>query len=258
MATKKTTPTKKRRTSAREPLLREVDAIDFQTLWALAYYPSISPIGDGQMPLSAAVHWIASKGFKNDHDLTSQEGQLAYSAAAIDLFAKISSDNKVHAVGENSDEDPEQLPAVQFSELASYFDFTDDFEAAGNDRRMEINVSEEGYSRDVLRKAGKRGQWTAVRVSCEDVRRVWPYQGLPRCDDNSPEEFCDAVPSEIQKGPKAEITRQALRSKFRDGLVPKHLSTTKICERIKPEMLKLGDNGGADRSTVERLLKRRK
>jgi hypothetical protein len=157
----------------RRPALQWVE-LAAEPFLASQHFPPIKPTADGHMPLSAAVHWIASRGFKNDHDLTSQEGQLAYSAAAIDLFAKISSD-KVHAVGENSDEDPEQLPAVQFSGLASYFDFTDDFEAAGNDRRIEINVSEEGQSRDVLRKAGKRGQWTAVRVSCEDVFQEWPF-----------------------------------------------------------------------------------
>jgi hypothetical protein len=258
MATKKTTPTKKRRTSAREPLLREVEAIDFQTLSALGHYPEVA--SDGPIPISAAIHWVASEGRKIDHDLYSAEGMAHYNNAASALFGKVAL-GKVRVIGENEDEKNDFIPCAEFVELKAYFDFAKDdaFQfAACNDRRLEIHVSENGKSLDTFRKPNKRGEWTKIYVFCEEIRSEWPYQGLPRCDNNSPEEFCDAVPSEIQKGPKAEITRQALRSKFRDGLVPKHLSITEICERIKPEMLKLGDSGGADRSTVERLLKRRK
>jgi hypothetical protein len=235
---------------SKKPVLREVE-LAAEPLPASQHFPPIKPAADGQMPLSAAVHWIASKGFKNDHDLTSQEGQLAYSAAAIDLLAKIS-DDKVHAFGENSDEDPEQLPAAQFSQLASYFDFTDDFEAAGNDRRMEINVSEEGQSRDVLRKAGKRGHWTAVRVSCEDVSREWPVTA-----DGSDELF-DLILTHKHRGPKAERTRRALLCEFRNGRVPRHLSIPQICERISSKMKAMGERGGADHSTIGRLIGRKK
>jgi hypothetical protein len=256
MATKKKASVKKRRSGARQPALREVDAIDCKTLSALAYFPRTSPDGDGQMPILAAVHWIASEGLKLDHDLFSIAGKSHYCNSAKAFFRKVALE-KVRVRGENLDEDPEQIASAIFDDdLVPVFDFAED--PPRYVRHLEFNVSDGEQSMDTIFKAKNRGSWTNVKVFCEDVRRVWPYQGLPRCDDNSPEEFCDAVPSEIQKGPKAEITRQALRSKFRDGLVPKHLSSTEICERIKPEMLKLGDNGGADRSTVERLLKRRK
>jgi hypothetical protein len=116
---------------------------------------------------------------------------------------------------------------------------------------MEINVSEEGQSRDVLRKAGKRGHWTAVRVSCEDVSREWPVTA-----DGSDELF-DLILTHI-RGPKAERTRQALLCEFRNGRVPRHLSIPQICERISSKMKAMGERGGADHSTIGRLIGRKK
>jgi hypothetical protein len=176
MATKKTTPTKKRRTSARVPLLREVDAIDFQTLCALTYYPSISPVGDGQMPISAAVHWIASEGLKIDYDLLSHIGVTKYYDAAKALFDKIAS-NKASVVGENEDEKNDFIPCAEFVELKAYFDFGDsDLEAvAGNDKRLELNVSENKKSRDIFRKSNNRGKWTKIYVFCEEILSAFPF-----------------------------------------------------------------------------------
>jgi hypothetical protein len=90
--TKKIAPAKKRKSNAREPVLREGNAIDFQTLSALSYFPSIPPDGDGEMPISAAVHWIASEGRKIDHDLLSIEGEAHYCTSAKVLFKRATSE----------------------------------------------------------------------------------------------------------------------------------------------------------------------
>jgi hypothetical protein len=173
MATRKTTPAKKRRSSSRDPLLREVDAIDFQTLSALTYYPSVAPEGDGQMPILAAVHWIASEGLKLDHDLLSIAGESHYCDSAKALFRKVASE-KVRVRGENLDEDSEQIASAAFDDdLVPVFDFAEG--PPRYVRRLELNVSDGDQSMDILFKAKNRGSWTNVKVFCEDVRREWPF-----------------------------------------------------------------------------------
>jgi hypothetical protein len=127
-------------------------------------------------PISAAVHWIASEGLKIDYDLLSHIGVTKYYDAAKALFDKIAS-NKWSVVGENDSEKNKQIPAYEFVALDPYFDFGDsDLEAAaGNDKRLELNVSENKKSRDIFRKSNNRGKWTKIYVFCKDIGQAWPF-----------------------------------------------------------------------------------
>jgi AAA domain len=137
---------KKRRSGGREPA-QYLPLEDPESYLAFDWFPDIRPDDDGAMPISAAIHWIASDGRKINHDLFSAEGRASYRSAAGALFGKVAS-GKVRVIGENENEESEFLPVAEFGELRAYFDFAKDnddiFQAsAGNDKRLEVNVSGE-------------------------------------------------------------------------------------------------------------------
>lgn len=220
-------------------------------LSTLDLYPPILPVGDGSMPFSAAVHWIASEGLKSGLPLSSA-GQK-YRDAAIALRDKIISE-KVRTSGENLDGDPEALAAVEFEELK----FTFDFEAGVVDiakrvNRIEVVASENGLPQDCyFRARSHRPIWTKLVVRREDVLREWPFDSVPE------ESAYDMIPESPLRGRKAEAARQALWQVFRDGRVPKYLTDTQLVDRLNQRKIKGGDLGGFERTTVLRALGRRK
>jgi hypothetical protein len=147
--------------------LQEIEAIS-DDVSTLDHYPPISPVGNGSMPFSAAVHWIASEGRRFGLPL-SCAGQK-YRAAAIALRDKIIS-GKVSIHGENQDGEFEEIPAHEFEELE--FTFTENMEdIAGRINHIDIIPSENGMSLDCFFRArSHRPFWTKLRVAKVDLLR---------------------------------------------------------------------------------------
>jgi hypothetical protein len=158
----------------KKPTLKETEE-KLDDVSTLDYYAPISPVGDGTMPLSAAVHWIASEGFKIGLLLTGAEPR--YRAAAIELRNKIISE-KVRTHGENLDGDFELIPAIEFEELKFTFDFAEGVQdIAARESRIEVVPSENALPLDCFFKArSHRPIWTKLVVRREDVRREWPFK----------------------------------------------------------------------------------
>jgi hypothetical protein len=212
------------------------------------YYPPISPIGDGTMPWSAAVHWIATVGLETDLLLIGAESH--YRNAAVEIQNKIIS-GKISVHGENPDGDREAIPGIEFEDLTFTFDFVEGVaDVAGRNRRIEIGVSEDG---DCLFKPNSRlPMWTKLAVSREAVRREWPFSLVTE------EAAYTVIPDRPFRGPKIEPARLALLQEFSEGRVPKHLTIAQITKRLNQRRKTSGDLGGFDRTTVLRALGLRK
>jgi hypothetical protein len=230
--------------------LQEIEAIS-DDVSTLDHYPPISPVGDGSMPFSAAVHWIASEGLQFGLPLSSA-GQK-YHDAAISLRDKITSE-KVRTSGENLDGDPEAIAAVEFEQLQITFDFYEGVEhIAGRVNRIEIVPSENGLSQDCYFKArSHRPFWTKVVVRKEDIFREWQFDSVPE------ESAYDMIPELPLRGRKAEAARQALLQSFPGRRVPKHLTTAQLVNQLNRREKRDGDLGGFERTTVLRALGRRR
>jgi len=186
--------------------LVEVELDDVSTL---DHYPPISPVGDGSIPWSATVHWIASKGLQVGMRLSS--AGPTYRAAAIALRDKVIS-GKALTHGENHDGEFEEIPAHEFEELE--FSFAESVEdIAGRVNRIDVVPSENGLSLDCFFRArSHRPFWTKLRVRKEDVLREWPF------DQVSPDRV------RPQRG-KTPLIKQYLRDNFPNGVpAPAHES----------------------------------
>jgi hypothetical protein len=237
---------KKRRSGSRE-LRLEVS----ESCLAFDWFPDIRPDDDGVMPISAAIHWIASDGRKINHDLFSAEGRASYSSAAGALFGKVAS-GKVRVIGENENEESEFVPVAEFGELRAYFDFVNDNDdilqaSAGNDKRLEVSVSgENDESRDVFRKKNKRGEWTKLYVLREDMRRQWPEESA------SAPETLKPYPKDAPLG-KPTVALEIMKLRWPQGY-PK-LSSTVLAEKVTQDYKKRGCSKRDGRgNTIEQFL----
>jgi hypothetical protein len=193
----------------KKPILTEIEE-KLDGVSTFDYYAPIAPVGDGTMPFSAAVHWIASKGFKIGLLLT--DAEPSYRAAAIDLCNKILS-GKVRTHGENLDGDFESIPAVEFVELKFTFDFAEGIEdIVGRERRVEVNASNNGLPLDCFFKArSHRPVWTKLVVSRDDVRDVWSFKQT----------------EPVTSLGKRPLIKQYLRDNFPDGVPPPSMAPRK-------------------------------
>jgi hypothetical protein len=227
--------------------LKEIEAISDDVL-TLDHYPPVSPVGDGIMPLSAPIHWIATDGLRTELLLTAAESR--YRAAAVEIGNKIVS-GKFFLHGENSNRDREVIPAIEFEELIFTFDFVEGVEdVARHDRRVEIGVGEDGDCLFVPN--SHRPKWTKLVVSKEAVFREWPLSLITE------EAAYTVIPDRPFRGPKIELARLALLQEFSEGRVPKHLTSARITKRLNQRRKTSGDLGGFDRTTVLRALGLRK
>jgi hypothetical protein len=136
-----------------------------------AHYPRLSPVGDGTMPLSTAIHWIATEGLKREFKLIT--AGPTYLAAGVALRDKIISENAL-TYGENQDGEYEQIPAIDYINKDLTFDFEAGVEdIARRDNRIEIGLSDDG---DCLFRANSfRAIFTKIVVRKEDILREWPF-----------------------------------------------------------------------------------
>jgi hypothetical protein len=208
------------------------------------YYLRRSPVGDGSMPVSAAIHWIATGGLKTEFLLINAEP--GYRLAAEEFQNKVVS-GKIVVHGENLDGDREAIPAIEFEDLRFTFDFVEEVaDVAGHDRRIEVGVSEDG---DWLFKPNSHLPiWTKLVVQREPVRREWPFHLVTE------ESAYTAIPDEPFPGAKAEAARKALFQEFPDGRVPNQLSIAQVVGRLNHRQKQSGDPGGFERTTVMRAL----
>jgi hypothetical protein len=213
-----------------------------------AYYPRLSPVGDGIMPLSATIHWIITEGLKIEFLLINAEPR--YRSAAEEMQNKIIS-GKIVVHGENLDGDREAIPAIEFEDLIFTFDFVEDLaDVAGHDRRIEVGVSEDGDC--LFRPNSHLPIWTKLVVQRELVRREWPFHLVTE------ESAYTAIRAEPFRGAEVEAARKALLQEFPEGRVPNQLSMTQIVGRLNHQQKKSGGRGGFERSTVLRALGRKK
>jgi hypothetical protein len=213
-----------------------------------AHYPQLSPVGDGTMPLSAVIHWVATEGLKREFLLISAEP--GYRSAAKEIQDKIVS-GKIVVHGENLDGDREAIPAIEFEDLKFTFDFVEGLEDfAGHYRRIEIGVSEDG---DCLFKPNSHlSIWTKLVIQREPVLREWPFHLVTE------ESAYTSIPDVPCRGAQAEAARKALLQEFPDGRVPNQLSIARVVDRLNNRQKKTGDRGGFERTTVLRALGRKK
>jgi hypothetical protein len=140
-------------------------------------YLPIKPEGDGCMPLSAALHWIASKGFANAPDACTDAGDQ-YQAAAKEFSSKVIS-GKVRVIGADHNQRPETLSPLEFATMRWCFLFneTDLFsEIVANEARIVIMpCGENEQSEDQFWVSGNQPRFTMLQVFREDVRREWPF-----------------------------------------------------------------------------------
>jgi hypothetical protein len=239
---------KKRRSGGREPA-QYLSLEDPESCLAFDWFPDIRPDGDGVMPISAAIHWIASEGRKINHDLLSAEGKAHYSSTASALFGKVVS-GTVRVIGENENEENDFMPVAEFGALKAYFDFSNDdiFEAsAGNDKRLEVNVSgENDESRDVFRKPTKRGEWTKLYVLREEIRREWPEETTapPKISPQTTSESGGAPETfkpypEIELSGKPKVACEIMQLLWTSG-PPERLSSLAMAGKVTTKYQKLG------------------
>jgi hypothetical protein len=136
-----------------------------------AHYPPLSPVGDGTLAFSAAVHWIATEGLQLRIPISS--AGPTYLAAAVALRDKAIS-GKAATFGENLDGEFEQISAIEYVDKKFTFDFEAGVEdTARRDNRIEVSLSDDG---DCLFRANSfRAIWTKMAVRKEDILREWPF-----------------------------------------------------------------------------------
>ena len=149
------------------------------------------------MPLSAALHWIASKGLVNAPDAGTDAGNQ-YQAAAKEFSTKVIS-GKVRVIGADHNQRPETLSPLEFATVRWSFFFNGDAdyfsEATADDSRIVILPCEDDErSKDEFWAAGNQPRSAMLQVFKEDIRREWPFKGLQP----------NAAPQKSRAGAKAK------------------------------------------------------
>jgi hypothetical protein len=151
----------------------------------------IAPGGDGYMPLSAALHWIASKGLTCAPD-TCLDANAQYQAAAKEFKAKASS-GKVRVVGADHNRTVETFPSDQFATTQWCFVFNEAdlfSEILANEARIVIMpCGENEQSEDQFWVGGNQPRLAMLQVSRKDVRREWPFK-----------RYCEIPPPQLKRG----------------------------------------------------------
>jgi hypothetical protein len=136
---------------------------------------SMSPAGDGYMPLYCAAEWIATQGGKVDFDIAVEEH---WPSAFEALLAAIASE-RVRATGTRN-RLREVVPAAVFSDLRVFYpsgNATDTFLGTGEPYLQSWPYNEDewrdGYNDKITSEF--EDQWSALMVEKGDVRALWPF-----------------------------------------------------------------------------------
>lgn len=136
---------------------------------------SMSPAGDGYMPLYCAAEWIATKGGALDFDISEEQSWVP---AFESLLSAIASE-KVRATGIRGHL-RESVPAAVFAGLPVFYpsgNTTDSFLGTGEPYLQSWPYNEDewrtGYSDKITSEF--EDQWSALMVEKGDVRALWPF-----------------------------------------------------------------------------------
>jgi hypothetical protein len=146
---------------------------------ASAKFLPITPTGDGSMPISAALYWIASKGLTID--LGGLDGRDRYRKAAED-FSKKANSKKFEVVGLDRDGKIAILPSHIFVAALKWL-FTNDDDRDiwasvwASDARIEVVLCDDDqHSNDEFWDGGDSfARVTTLTVLKESVRREWSF-----------------------------------------------------------------------------------
>jgi hypothetical protein len=149
-----------------------------QLLSARAKSLPIVPDGDGSMPVSAALHWIASEGFKIDLD-DCPDARDRYQAVA-GHFSATANSKKLDVVGLDRDRKTAILPSYVFAVVK--WPFVNDDEglfgaAMASEARIEVAPwDDDQRSNDEFWEGGESfPRVTTLTVLKESIRRNWPF-----------------------------------------------------------------------------------
>jgi hypothetical protein len=136
---------------------------------------SMSPAGDGYMPLYCAAEWIATQGGTVDFDITEEQSWVA---AFESLLSAIASE-KVRATGIRG-HFREAMPAAVFGDLRVFYpsgNTMDSFLGTGEPYLQSWPYNEDewrnGYNDKIT--SNFEDQWSALMVEKGDIRALWPF-----------------------------------------------------------------------------------
>jgi hypothetical protein len=146
-----------------------------QLLPARAKSLPIVPEGDGSMPVSAALHWIASEGFKIDLD-DCPDAHDRYQAAA-GRFSATANSKKFDIVGLDRDRKAAILPSYVFAVVKWPFVNDDEGLFGAGEARIElVPWDDDQRSNDEFWEGGESSpRVTTLTVLKESIRRNWPF-----------------------------------------------------------------------------------
>jgi hypothetical protein len=153
---------------------QEHEANDYEPVEYEFRFPPIAPEGDGCMPISAVLHWIACKGcidVPDTPDIRANAG-AQYQAAGM-LFSEKASSQRLRVVGINRNQESEPIDCSQFVHVRWSFIFNDiDLFSncfAGDARIVILGDDQYWIGRET------EPRWTNLQVFKEDIRREWPF-----------------------------------------------------------------------------------
>jgi hypothetical protein len=145
---------------------------------------SMSPTGDGYMPLYCAAEWIATSGGRVDFDVSDE----THWPPAFDALLSAIASEKVRVTGVHGHL-REAVPAVVFSDLPVFYpsgNLSDSFLGTGASFLQSWPYDEKewrsGYSDKITSQF--EDQWTALMVEKGDVRKAWPFGLEEQKDDH--------------------------------------------------------------------------
>jgi hypothetical protein len=206
----------------------------------------IAPDGDGYMPLSAALHWIASKWLTCAPD-TCLNAKEQYQAAAAE-FKTPGSSGKVRVIGADHNRTVEPFPPDQFATVRWCFVFNESdlfSEIIAHEARIVIMpCGEDEQSEDQFWVGGNQPHLTMLQASKEDVRREWPFQ-----------RYCEIPLPQLKRGHrKGEPWLHADVPCFQKM---KHLLETSQAKDVKSAAIQVAKlavtQGGSAESVAKRL-----
>jgi hypothetical protein len=174
----------------------------------------IKPDGDGCMPLSAALHWIASNGLASAPDAC-VDASDQYQAVAKEFSAKVIS-GRVRIIGADNNQMAETLPPLELATVQWSFFFNDDdyFSDATTDvsRIVIMPCGDDQRSEDQYWAAGDQPRLTMLQVFKEDIRREWPF----KCSQS---DLTRKIPPTQEQTPRPEPGHE--RRQLKPGTKPK-------------------------------------
>jgi hypothetical protein len=229
--------------------------------------PMTRPGGAGYVHLSSALLWIMTKGAPEPKSLTNSETWQA----AVDLLLPLIRTGEVEIVGR-----PEGIRPQMFAGAAVSGPLNN-CARPGCERWIwsmpyvdPQTWDERGFNDQLYLRVTEPAAFTHLEVRKSDILRefAFPNLGCPSSGAGPVVDLPDPTPTVLNDGhwyklieprsaaTKSNVAYKAISIVFPKGRVPVGLTYREIADKIKPQLVKMGEAGGAADSTLRRILKR--